>query len=102
MSALLAPPLPWTAQGEHRQDSLFDPARPPTAPAEAPAEGERAEEPPAGGPTLDALVSGAWESLLAGAPAACPVCAATLEPPAEGLGEPGATGRCHACGSVLS
>jgi hypothetical protein len=53
------------------------------------------------GPTLDDLVAGAWEGLLAGAPAACPVCATALRPRhSAGAGVVG--GRCTGCGSTLS
>jgi hypothetical protein len=31
-----------------------------------------------GGPSLDELLSGAWERLTAGSPASCPVCAGEL------------------------
>ena len=54
-----------------------------------------------GGPTLDDLVSGAWEGLLAAHTAPCPVCAGTLAP-RYGAG-PGPVGaRCTSCGSELS
>jgi hypothetical protein len=52
------------------------------------------------GPTLDDLVAGAWEDLLAGAPGGCPVCARTLQPRhSAGAGVVG--GRCGDCGSTL-
>ena len=52
------------------------------------------------GPTLEDLVAGAWEGLLAGAPAACPVCETTLSPRySAGAGIVG--GRCGGCGSTL-
>jgi hypothetical protein len=52
------------------------------------------------GPTLDDLVVGAWEGLLAGAPASCPVCESTLSPRySAGAGVVG--GRCGGCGSSL-
>jgi hypothetical protein len=53
------------------------------------------------GPTLDDLVAGAWEGLLAGAPAECLVCGTQLAPRhSAGAGVVG--GRCGGCGSTLS
>ena len=53
------------------------------------------------GPTLDDLVAGAWEGLLAGAPADCPACGAAMSPRhSAGAGIVG--GRCGGCGSSLS
>jgi hypothetical protein len=52
------------------------------------------------GPTLDDLVAGAWEGLLAGAPADCLVCGAPVAPRhSAGAGIVG--GRCGGCGSTL-
>jgi len=78
MSALLAPPpaaavapAPSTTASAHRQ-----------------------------GPTLDDLVAGAWEGLLAGAPADCLACGTTMAPRhSAGAGVVG--GRCGGCGSTL-
>jgi hypothetical protein len=59
----------------------------------------RAEREP--GPTLDDVVSRAWEVLRAELPAACPVCGGELIPRASaGAGVVG--GRCQSCGSTLS
>jgi hypothetical protein len=56
---------------------------------------------PASGPTLDDVVTRAWEVLRAELPAACPVCGGELTPrPSAGSGIAG--GRCDACGSTLS
>ena len=53
------------------------------------------------GPTLDDMVAGAWEGLLAGAPADCLVCGTPLAPRhSAGAGIVG--GRCGGCGSTLS
>ena len=53
------------------------------------------------GPTLDDLVAGAWEGLLAGAPADCPVCGSALSPRhSAGAGIVG--GRCGGCGTTVS
>jgi hypothetical protein len=53
------------------------------------------------GPTLDDVMSRAWEVLGAAVPAACPVCGGELEPrPSAGPGAAG--GRCASCGSELS
>ena len=52
------------------------------------------------GPTLDDLVAGAWEGLLAGAPADCLVCGTPLAPRhSAGAGDRG--GRCGGCGTTL-
>ena len=52
------------------------------------------------GPTLDDLVAGAWEGLLAGAPAACLACGSAMTPRhSAGAGVVG--GRCGGCGSTL-
>jgi hypothetical protein len=56
---------------------------------------------PADGPTLDDVVSRAWEVLRCELPAACPVCGGELIPRASaGAGVVG--GRCQSCGSTLS
>ena len=53
------------------------------------------------GPTLDDLVAGAWEGLLAGAPAGCLVCGTSLTPRhSAGAGIVG--GRCGGCGTTVS
>ena len=53
------------------------------------------------GPTLDDLVVGAWEGLLAGAPADCLVCGAPMAPRhSAGAGIVG--GRCGGCGTTVS
>lgn len=72
---------------------------PSTEPAREPAPHRPAHEPrPArvhhlahGRVTLDELVSGVWAAIGAGAPAACPVCDATLR-----------ASRCSRCGSELT
>ena len=54
-----------------------------------------------GGPTLDDLLSGAWEGLSAAAPTSCPICDGALEPRwSAGAGVVG--GRCRDCGGELS
>ena len=56
---------------------------------------------PGAGPTLDDVVSRAWEVLKVDLPAACPVCGGELIPRASaGAGVVG--GRCQSCGSTLS
>ena len=53
------------------------------------------------GPTLDDVVSRAWEVLRTGLPAACPACEDELSPrPSAGAGVVG--GRCQSCGTTLS
>jgi hypothetical protein len=49
---------------------------------------------PLAGPTLDDAMSRAWEGLVAGVPAACPVCHGEIEP-ALGGGLVGHCGTCH-------
>jgi hypothetical protein len=54
-----------------------------------------------GGPTLDDVVSGAWEGLAAATPTTCPVCHGELAPRwSAGAGVVG--GRCRDCGTELS
>jgi hypothetical protein len=53
------------------------------------------------GPTLDDVISRAWEVLRADVPAACPVCGGELVPrPSASAGVVG--GRCGSCGTALS
>jgi hypothetical protein len=53
------------------------------------------------GPTLDDVISRAWEVLRADVPAACPACGGELVPRASaGAGVVG--GRCESCGTTLS
>ena len=103
MSALLTPRRP-----RREQASLFGatsalPATPSTTvPSEAVSARESSTTASARrqGPTLDDLVAGAWEGLLAGAPAACVVCGSATEPRySAGAGVVG--GRCGGCGSTL-
>jgi hypothetical protein len=54
-----------------------------------------------GGPTLDDVLSGAWEGLAAPSAVACPVCGGDLAPRwSAGSGVVG--GRCADCGSSLA
>jgi hypothetical protein len=56
---------------------------------------------PGAGPTLDDVVTRAWEVLRAGLPATCPACGGELVPrPAAGSGTAG--GRCEDCGATLA
>jgi tRNA(Ile2) C34 agmatinyltransferase TiaS len=53
------------------------------------------------GPTLDDVITRAWEVLRADLPAACPVCGGELVPrPSAGSGVVG--GRCESCGTSLA
>jgi hypothetical protein len=82
------------------QGALFGAAGPPAAePVAAPSPGAAA--PPAAGspldgPTLDDVISHAWEALGAQVAAACPVCGGEVEPHGYAAG-----GRCASCGSTL-
>jgi hypothetical protein len=78
---------------------------PPAPVVEAPVSPPAARERPApagaaGAPTLEDLITGTWEGLVAGAGVACPVCAAEMAPRwSAGAGVVG--GRCGGCGSTL-
>ncbi len=117
MSALLTPRRPRKAARREKpreQESLFGAAAPvaparETPPIATPA--HEAVEVPAPapdttasarreGPTLDDLVAGAWEGLLAGAPASCVVCGTTMHPRYSG-GHAPVGGRCTGCGTTL-
>ena len=52
---------------------------------------------PLAGPTLDDVVTHAWEGLGAGVPAACPVCHGEIEPVLGGA----LRGHCGSCGVML-
>jgi hypothetical protein len=72
------------------QATLFAATAPtPAGPAYAPAD-------PLDGPTLDDVISHAWEALGAQVAAACPVCGGEVEPHGYGAG-----GRCSSCASTL-
>jgi hypothetical protein len=53
------------------------------------------------GSTLDDVVSGAWEALIARHTASCPLCGGALAP-RYGAGHGPVGGRCRDCGSELS
>jgi hypothetical protein len=61
----------------------------PAAPAHAPGH-------PLDGPTLDDVISHAWEALGAQVAAACPICGGEVEPHGYAAG-----GRCSSCASTL-
>jgi hypothetical protein len=58
------------------------------------AEAIRVSRAPLAGPTLDDAVSRAWEGILAGLPATCPVCHGEIEPAHRG-------GHCGTCDITL-
>jgi hypothetical protein len=113
MSAVMSPRRPRRgrrtrpASAPGGQPALFGAGAPP-APAPAPVEAadpapETATTARAHrhGPTLDDLVAGAWEGLMAGAPADCLVCGTPLTPRhSAGAGIVG--GRCGGCGTTVS
>jgi hypothetical protein len=80
------------------REDVVAPAREVVAPDEA---GEirvsRGATVPLAGPTLDDVVTHAWEGLGAGVPAACPVCHGEIEPALGG----GLQGHCSSCGVTL-
>ena len=113
MSALLTPrraprPRREKPRGPAEQPPLFG-AAPATAdapttdePLEAAAAPDRrtTESARLQGPTLDDLVAGAWEGLLAGGATACLACGSAMAPRhSAGAGVVG--GRCGGCGSTL-
>jgi hypothetical protein len=75
------------------QDALFGPVDEPAVARPARPAGAGA---PLDGPTLDDVISHAWEALGAQVAAACPVCGGEVEPHGHAAG-----GRCTACGSTL-
>jgi hypothetical protein len=91
-----APPVP--APRAPEAPAAEPTTRAPEAPAAEPATTVRAHRQ---GPTLDDLVAGVWEGLLAGAPTDCPACGTVMSPRhSAGAGIVG--GRCGGCGSSLS
>ena len=52
------------------------------------------------GRTLEELISGAWEDLIAHRTATCPICTAEMAP-RYGSGASAVGGRCNDCGSEL-
>jgi len=54
-----------------------------------------------GGPTLDDVLSGAWEELTAHAVVECPLCQGELAPEYAVHARP-IGGRCRSCGTTLS
>jgi len=54
-----------------------------------------------GEPTLDEILSGAWEGLAARRSVGCPVCDGEMASAASGGGD-GVVGRCGSCGTQLS
>ena len=53
-----------------------------------------------GEPTLEDLISGAWEGLAAHSAVACPVCASTMDPEYGAHARP-VGGRCRECSATL-
>lgn len=114
MSALMTPRRSRSGRRSTRpapapggQPALFGAGAPPAAPEQAAPAPAAAEETATTarahrhGPTLDEMVAGAWEGLLAGAPADCLVCGAALAPRhSAGAGIVG--GRCGGCGTTVS
>jgi len=56
---------------------------------------------PRQGPTLEDLLSGAWEDLIAHRTAACPICEGAMAP-RYGSGPSAVGGRCEGCGTELT
>lgn len=55
---------------------------------------------PREGPTLEDVLSGAWEDLIAHRTATCPICHGTMEP-RYGSGPSAVGGRCRECSTEL-
>jgi len=53
------------------------------------------------GRTLEDVISGAWEDLIAHRTATCPICAAEMTP-RYGSGPSAVGGRCNACAAELT
>lgn len=56
---------------------------------------------PREGPTLEDLLAGAWEDLIAHRTATCPICDGAMAP-RYGSGPSAVGGRCGGCGTELS
>lgn len=56
---------------------------------------------PREGPTLEDVLSGAWEDLIARRTATCPICDGTMKP-RYGSGPSAVAGRCEECRSELA
>jgi hypothetical protein len=83
-----------------RQASLFGQVVAPPRPAPPRPREEVGTATVAAPPSLDEAMSVLWASLSASAPAACPVCGATMTPRhSAGAGVVG--GRCGACGTTV-
>ena len=106
MSAVMTPRRPRRGRGTRPapapggQSALFGAGSAPapsTAPAADPVHAASAHR---HGPTLEDLVAGAWEGLVAGAPADCLVCGTPMTPRlSAGAGIVG--GRCDGCGTTV-
>ncbi len=57
---------------------------------------------PREGPTLEEVLSGAWEELSAHRAAACPVCTNGVMEPRYGSGPSAVGGRCRSCRTDLA
>ena len=55
---------------------------------------------PCEGPTLEAVLSGAWEDLVAHRTATCPICHGAMAP-RYGSGPSAVGGRCRDCGTEM-
>ena len=60
-------------------------------------DGARKPRAPLAGPTLDDIMSRAWEGLVTGLPAACPVCRGEVVPSFAGS----LHGSCSSCGTTI-
>lgn len=56
---------------------------------------------PREGPTLEDVLCGAWEDLIAHRTATCPICTGAMAP-RYGSGASAVGGRCRDCGTALS
>jgi hypothetical protein len=95
-----------TATIDFDQPTLFKEGRftrdntPPPAPRPEPPAAPTPSEPARDNPTLDDVLSAAWDGLAAHRSVTCPVCSGSMAP-RYGSGAAPVGGRCKRCGSTL-
>jgi hypothetical protein len=99
-SLFAAAAAPATPAREAAPAAPAAPAQPADPRAVAAPQADTTASAPRQGPTLDDLVAGAWEGLMAGAPASCFVCGTPMTP-RYSSGHAAVGGRCGGCGTTL-
>jgi hypothetical protein len=95
-----------TATIDFDQPTLFKEGRftrdkaPPPAPRPEPPAAPTPSEPAGDSPTLDEVLSAAWDGIAAHHSVTCPVCSGSMAP-RYGSGAAPVGGRCKRCGSTL-